>query len=179
MKGLLVIYKNETILIAFIGSLILWAVTMSFLAFQNKTQVILIGNKEGSYQLIKEGEKDPLETENFIRHFLGLTLNFDEKSYNDNISLAGDLMTENLWERKKSDFTEMAGFIKKHKVIQSSELLEITKIKTNNYEVKVRNYLFKKGILTKKEKLLSLSLTENTRSFENPWRYSVSEIEVK
>ena len=179
MKRLLVIYKNEAILIAFIGSLILWAVAMSFLAFQNKTQVILIGNKEGSYQLIKEGEKDPLETENFIRHFLGLTLNFDEKSYNDNISLAGDLMTEKLWQKKKPDFTEMAGFIKKHKVIQSSELLEITKIKTNNYEVKVRNYLFKKGILTKREKLLSLSLTENIRSFENPWRYSVSEIEVK
>ena len=86
-------------------------------------------------------------------------------------------MTEKLWKKKKPEFKEMAGFIKENKVIQSSELLKIERIKTNRYEVKVRNYLFKKGILKEKDKLLSLSLTENKRSYENPWRYSVSEIE--
>lgn len=179
MKQRWIVYKNEMILIAFVGSLMLWGIAVSILAFENKTQTILIGKTEGSYQLIKEDKKDPLEIESFIRHFLGLTLNFDEKSYKRNISLAGDLMTENLWRKKKAQFKEMAGFIKENKVIQSSELLEIKKLKTNHYEIKVKNYLFKKGILKEKKKLLSLSLRENKRSFENPWRYSVSSIEVK
>ena len=179
MRELWIVYKDEMTLIVFIGSLIFWAVVVSILAFKNKTQVILIGNKGGSYQLIKAEEKNPSETENFIRHFLSLTLNFDERSYKRNISLAGDLMTEKLWKKKKPEFKEMAGFVKENKVIQSSELLKIERIKTNRYEVKVRNYLFKKGILKEKDKLLFLSLTENKRSYENPWRYSVSEIEIK
>ena len=179
MKKLLTIYKNQTVLISLIISLMLWGIVVGILAFQNKEKVILIGKVDGSYQLIEDNRKDPSETENFIRHFLSLTLNFDRRSYKRNISLAGDLMTEKLWQKKKPEFKEMAGFIKENQVIQSSELLEIKKAKTNQYEVKVRNYLFKKGILSEKDKLLSLSLTGNKRSYENPWRYSVSKIEVK
>ena len=179
MKKLLTIYKNQTVLTALIISLMLWGIVVGILAFQNKEKVILIGKVGESFQLIKDKEKSPLETENFIRHFLGLTLNFDRRSYKRNISLAGDLMTEKLWQKKKPEFKEMAGFIKENQIIQSSELLKIKKAKTNQYEVKVRNYLFKKGILSEKDKLLSLSLTENKRSYENPWRYSVSKIEVK
>lgn len=179
MKPLWTIYKNEMFLICFVSSLILWAVTTTILAFRHKTKVILIGKTGGFYQLIKEKETSVVETENFIRHFIGLTLNFDERSYRKHISLAGDLMTEDLWKKKKPEFKEMAGFIKKYKVIQSSELLEIKRINTNRYEVKVRNYLFKKGILSEKDKLLFLSLAENQRSYANHWRHNVSRIEVK
>ena len=89
------------------------------------------------------------------------------------------LMTEELWKKKKSEFIQMAGFIKKNKVTQSAEILKIQKAKKGFYEVKVRNYLFKNGILTEKNKLILLSLTENQRSFENPWRHSVSSVDVK
>ena len=75
MRELWIVYRDEMTLIVFIGSLIFWAVVMSILAFKNKTQVILIGNKGGSYQLIKaDDKKTHSETENFIRHFLGLIL---------------------------------------------------------------------------------------------------------
>ena len=101
-------------------------------------------------------------------------------SYRKHISLAGDLMTEELWKRKKPEFKEMAGFIKKYKVIQSSELLEIQRVKASEYKAKVRSYLFKKGVLKEADKIISLlSLIENKRSYENPWRYSVSNVEVK
>ena len=73
----------------------------------------------------------------------------------------------------------MADFIKKNKVTQSAEILKIQKVKSNLYEATVRNYLFKNGILTEKDKLILLSLTQNQRSYENPWRHSVSNIEVK
>ena len=179
MKFLWLIYKQETLFIYLITGLFLWASVTSYLAFQNKTQVILIGKIGNSYQLITDEKKEPIEVGNFIRHFLALTLNFDEGSYRKHISLAGDLMTEGLWDKKKIEFKEMAGFIKKHKVIQSSEVLSIKKIKTSQYEIKIKNYLFKKGVLTEKTKLVLLSLIDNKRSFENPWRYSVSSIEVK
>ena len=179
MKELWTIYKNETVFLLLIGVLFLWAMVATLLAFQNKEKVILIGKTDGSYQLIENEVKTPFETENFIRHFLALTLNFDEKSYRKHISLAGDLMTENLWLKKQIEFKEMDGFIKKHQVIQSSEILSITKQKANFFEVKIRNYLFKKGILSENEKLILLSLIENERSFENPWRHSVSNVEVK
>ena len=179
MKLLWLTRKGEIILITLIGSLTLWSLVTSILAFQNKTRIVLIGKVGSSFQLITDKEKDPKETINFIRHFLALTLNFDEGSYKRHISLAGDLMTENLWKKKKFEFKEMAGFIKKQKVIQSSEILNITKTGLSQYEIKIRNYLFKKGILTEKDKTILLSLAQNQRSYENPWRFSISNVEIK
>ena len=141
--------------------------------------MILIGKTKESYQLITEENTTPIETGNFIRHFLALTLNFNDESYKKHISLAGDLMTEDLWKKKKAEFIQMAGFIKKNKVSQSTEILKIQKTKDNSYEIEVRNYLVKNGILTEKNKLILLSLSENQRSYENPWRFSVSSVEVK
>ena len=179
MKLLIRLYQNEIALFSLITSLMLWGVVATILAFQNKSQVVLIGKTENSYQLITDEEITPLETGNFIRHFTALTLNFNEESYKRHISLAGDLMTEELWRKKKPEFIEMFSFIKKQKITQSAEVLKIQKIKNNTYEVKVRNYLFKNGNLTEKDKVILLSLIENKRSFENPWRHSVSDVEVK
>ena len=179
MKLLIRLYKQEIALSFLIISLMLWGVVASYLAFKNNSQVILIGKTENSYQLIVDEEMSPIETGNFIRHFLALTLNFNDESYRRHISLAGDLMTEELWKKKKAEFIQMAGFIKKNKVTQSVEVLKIQKAKKGFYEVKVRNYLFKNGILTEKDKLILLSLVDNERSFENPWRLSVSSVEVK
>ena len=179
MKFFMLFYKNELAVISLIISLFIYGSVTSFLAFKNKAQVILIGKTGNTYQLITDEKKDPIETRNFIRHFLALTLNFDEQNYKRHISLSGDLMTKRLWETKKAEFKEMADFIKQNKVIQSSEVLSIKKIRNYRYEIKLKNYLFKKGVLTKKTKLILLSLTDNKRSFENPWRHSVSNIEIK
>ena len=179
MKFLIKLYKNEMAVIALMVSLFLWGMVTSLLAFKNKTQVFLIGKTDESYQLITDEEKAPLETGNFIRHFLALILNFNDESYKKHISLAGDLMTESLWEKKKSEFIKMADFIKKNKVTQSAEILKIQKAKSNLYEIEVRSYLFKNGILTEKEKLISLSLVDNQRSLENPWGHSVANVEIK
>ena len=179
MKLLILLYQKEMAVISLIISLMVCSVVSSFLAFQNKSQVILIGKTDEAYKLITEEEITPIETGNFIRHFLSLTLNFNNESYKRHISLAGDLMTEELWKLKKSEFIEMAGFIKKNKVSQSSELLKIQKVKKDLYEIEVKNYLFKKGILTEKNKIILLTLTKNQRSYENPWRHSVQNVEIK
>ena len=179
MKLLIRLYKQEVAIFSLIISLLLWGVVATILAFQNRSQVVLIGKTGDSYHLIVEEEITPLETGNFIRHFTALTLNFNEESYKRHISLAGDLMTEELWKKKKSEFIELFGFIKKNKVTQSAEVLKIEKVKSNSYEVKIRNYLFKNGNLTEKDKVILLTLTENERSFENPWRHSVTNVEVK
>ena len=70
MRELWIVYKDEMTLIVFIGSLIFWAVVVSILAFKNKTQVILIGNKGGSYQLIKAEEKKPFRNGKLYPAFL-------------------------------------------------------------------------------------------------------------
>ena len=101
------------------------------------------------------------------------------KSYKKHISLAGDLMTESLWKNKKTEFIKMADFIKKNKVTQSAEILKIQKAKSNLYEIEVRSYLFKNGILTEKDKLILLFLVDNQRSLENPWGHSVANVEIK
>ena len=166
--------------VSLVAGLFLWGLIMSFLAFQNKSQVILIGKTDEAYKLITEQEdKGSLEAINFIRHFIALTLNFDEKSYIKHISLAGDLMSENLWSKKKTEFKELASFVKKNKVIQTSELLSIKKTATNNYLVEIKSYLFKNEILTEKNKTILISLTQNQRSYENSWGYNVSKFEIK
>ena len=73
----------------------------------------------------------------------------------------------------------MSDFIKKNKVTQSAEILKIQKAKSNLYEIEVRSYLFKNGILTEKDKLILLSLVDNQRNYENPWGHSVANVEIK
>ena len=180
MKLLMLIYKNEMILFLLLLSLFLWAGLASIFAFQNKEKMILIGSTDGFYHVInKNHEQSSIETENFIRHFLALSLNFDKSSYRRNVGLAGDLMTDKLWEEKQSEFKEMDSYIRDQKIIQSSEIVSIKKQKRNLFEIKIRNYLVKKGVLTETDKFILLSLIENKRSYENPWRHSVSNIEVK
>ena len=179
MKLLILLYQKEMAVISLISSLFLWGAVSSYTAFQNKSQVMLIGKNTEGYELITDAEVTPIETGNFIRHFLSLALNFNEASCQRHISLAGDLMTEELWKKKKPEFIEMAGFIKKNKVTQSAEILKIQKTKSNVYEIKVKIYLFKNSLLTEKEKLILLTLIQNERNYENPWRHSVSNIEVK
>ena len=179
MKLLIRLFKEEIAIFSLIISLMLWALVTSYLAFKNNTQVFLIGKTKDTYHLITNEEMTPIETGNFIRHFLALTLNFNDESYKRHISLAGDLMTEKLWQSRKPEFIKMAGFIKKNKVTQSAEILKIQKTEKGFFEVKVRNYLFKNGILTEKDKFILLSLVNNERSFENPWRLSVANVEVK
>ena len=182
MKTLIKLFKFEMTLISLIIALLFWGLSMSFLAFQNKSQVLLIGKTKEGFKLIKADDetqdKGSLEALNFIRHFIGLTFNYDSKSYVRHISLAGDLMSENLWDNKEPEFKKQASFIKKNKISQSSELLSVTR-KSNQYEVEVINYLFKNGNLTKGNKIIILSLTHNQRSFENPWRYNVSDFKIK
>ena len=179
MRFFWLIYRNEIVFCCLFFGLVLWGAVATVSALKNKEKVILIGQTGGFYQVIDKEEKSPLETENFIRHFLGLTLNFNNESYRRHISLAGDLMTESLWRKKKPEFQEMAGFVRKNKIIQSSEILKIRQVKPDHYEVRIRNYLFKNGSLKEKDKIILLSLTENKRSFDNPWRQSVANIEVK
>ena len=102
MRLFWLIYRNEIVFCLLIIGLVLWGAVATVSAFKNKEKVILIGQTEGFYQVIDRKEKSPLETENFIRHFLGLTLNFDNASYRRHISLAGDLMTESLWRKKEA-----------------------------------------------------------------------------
>ena len=180
MKTLISIYKNEMFLLTLITSLFLWGLTMSFLAFKNESEVILIGKVDEGFKIITEKEdKGSLEAINFIRLFIALMLNFDEQSYIRYISEAGDLMSESLWNKKHTEFKELASFIEKNKVIQSSQILSITKLKTNQYEVEVKNSLFKNGNLTEESKTIIIFLTENERSMENPWSYNVLDIEIK
>lgn len=179
MKLLMLIYKNEMILCLLLLSLFLWAGLASIFAFQNKEKMILIGSTDGFYHTIEKSKQSSIETENFIRHFVALSLNFDKNSYRRNVGLAGDLMTDKLWREKQSEFKEMDSYIRDQKIIQSSEIVSIKKQKRNLFEIKIRNYLVKKGTLTETDKFILLSLIENKRSYENPWRHSVSNIEVK
>ena len=183
MKALIWLYKNEMFLVVLILSLFLWGLTMSWLAFKNESQVILIGKTETAYKIIspqdENKDKTSLKALNFIRHFIALTFNFDEESYIRNISLAGDLMSENLWNKKEAEFKETASFIKKNKVIQSSELLSLKKLNSSQYSAEIKNYIFKNGNLTKGNKTLIISLSKNERSMENPWSYNVSDFKVK
>ena len=48
MKLLFLVYKNETVFFVLISSLFLWGLLASILAFQNKEEVILIGQTNSS-----------------------------------------------------------------------------------------------------------------------------------
>ncbi len=173
------LYKKEFILSSLFICLFLWASFMSILIFNQKNEILVITKDRGFFEVLKKEKETNLEVQNFLRHFIGLSLNFDKNSYDKNISKAGDMMSDALWNKQRKDFIKTSFYIKENQIIQTTQIIEVKEITDRTYEIKVENIKFKKGKTDKSFKKLVIHLSNNQRNYKNPWRYYVSDIKVK
>jgi hypothetical protein len=120
------------------------------------------------------GEKDPIlkaERDAFIKRFIIYLYNFDETNFDERISLMGDSMSLDLWERKKSEYLSISTRLKAEPLSQKGRILDLRQVDDFHYEadleVHIQSRLRENDLKVRVSLDLSSAHRTNTRPY--PW----------
>lgn len=156
-----------------------WAIVATILLIRLKPQVVLIGVDQFGVRLIT-GADDRLlkaEQENFLKKYLSQTYNYSSQDYDARISLAGDLMAEELWKEKRKEFDRIAQGLKRQELTQTTNVDELRAIDPSTYEADLEITVKNKLQETKVRLRVEIKLRRKPRSPQNPYEYEVQGFE--
>lgn len=173
------LYQQEILRWIVIFALCVWALITSALALQNKKEIILIGlDQKGFARVIKDKDDRFIQEEmkSFLQEFLTSFYSYDEKSFSSRISIATDLMSQDLWNSQKEKLLSVGEKLKSEPLTQSYEIESLDQVDESKIEailkVKVTQRLSEKVLRLK----VNLTLKAKERSSSNPWGYEIKEL---
>ncbi len=172
------LYRDEIKHWALIVTLTFWGTLASFFALKNDSKILLIGIDESGSRIITDTNDRILKNElkNFLKEFLENYYNYDEKSYSNQMGLAADFMSKDLWENQKPKLLEIKTKLEKLPLSQSSEIESLDLIDQNKVEgvliLKVKSRISEQSLKLK----ITLSFNKASRTESNPWGYEIGEI---
>jgi hypothetical protein len=153
-----------------------WALVATVLVVRLKPAVVLIGIDQYGTRVITN-EDDRLlksERENFIKKYIAYSFSYSSADFDQRTSAAGDMMTAELWERKKFDLGKISENLKANELTQVTRIQEMRELGDNQYEadleIKVKNKLQEGTAKIRVE----LKLQKAPRTNEKPYQYEVS-----
>ncbi len=161
---------------ALIVLLVLWAAISTILLLRMKPQVVLVGIDPYGTRLITS-ENDRLlkgERENFVKKYLAYAYNYSSASFDSRISVAGDMMTQKLWQEKKEEFARISEGLKKHELSQTAKVLELREIDPENFEADLEIRVKTKFQEATTKLRLEIKLRKARRFDQNPYPYEVA-----
>lgn len=138
----------------------------------------LIAIDENSTRIISDMNDPIYKTESlaFIKRFLTLTYNFDQKSFLKQFGGATGMMSEHLWNEKKEEILSLKSKIERDEISLKSEIEKIT-ISENSYFALIR-VMETSRLKTKEHEIaVRLELKRSERSESNPWGLEVKQYE--
>lgn len=172
------LFRNEIKHWLLIVSLSIWALFASIFALKNNAKTILIGIDNDGSRLITETNDRILQNElkNFIKYFVERYYIYDEKTYSDQMSLASDLMSPDLWEMQKPKLLEIKEKILKIPLVQLAEIENLDKVDTDKIEG-ILNLIIKSKLSEHKVRLkITLKISKSIRTEQNPWGFEITEL---
>ncbi len=172
------LYREEIKHWALICLLLVWASLATALAIANKQKIILIAVGGDETRIITENKDHALKSElkNFVQAFLQNYYGFTESTFDQNMSIASDLMSEELWERQKPKIQELKTKMKPIGLSQGVEILSLDQIDQNKIEG-IINLTIHGRALDKIIKIkVNITFAQIPRSEQNPWGYEMKEV---
>ena len=179
MKLLMPSQKFELLKLFFVGTLLTLSITFSYLYFTSKTEPLVIAIESSQLRILNKNETYPKELYSFIEMFLTKSYDFNYLNIKNNIETSSNLMTAELWEKKKSDVISFLDKMVTQKI--SSKLLDIksiTPISTTEVNAIIINEI--QSVDKKQLRTLNLKILLNIKSErnkDNPSIYEVASIE--
>lgn len=171
-------YREEVLKWLLITALFAWAITATAVAASTKNEVLLIGvSSDDSYLITPENNvHEKTELVAFIKKYLDLYYTFDEKSFGQNISSAGDLMSEELWASKQNEIEKLESNLKADPLSQKATIISLDQLDDGKYEVILQLVIHRKMDVAKVQVRVNLRTEKRTRSSQNVWPYQVVEL---
>lgn len=172
------LYREELLRWLLIVSLLAWAITATAIAATTKSQIYLIGvSSDESYLITPENRShERSELLAFIKKYLDLYYTFDEKSFGQNISSAGDMMSEDLWLSKQPEIERLSTNLKTDPLSQKATILSLDQLDEGKYEAIVQLEIRRKLDVTKVQVRVNLRTESRERTATNVWPYQVVEL---
>lgn len=136
MSYFMTFYRNGILQASLFLVLLAWAISSTVYAIQQKPQTLLIALTSDGASLISEPDRaSDVVRENFIYRFVSLAFNFTEKTYDENVGLAADLMSDKLFDAQAPELKKVSDALKGRTIVQSSVVTKITKLDPDRYEI--------------------------------------------
>lgn len=123
-------------------------------------------------------DAESLHKVNFIKRYLALVYNFDRNSIEDQLALGTDLMSEEFYQRSIVELSEIKKGVQANSanMTQSLEVLSITKVSSQVFDVEGRISTVKEGKNYSFDYLIQLKIKEASKTRTNPWGLEVSDV---
>lgn len=172
------LYREEFKHWLLIAALAIWGLTASAFALTNRSQTLVIGIDEVGTRLITNSSDRLIrsETKNFLKSFLDLYYSYDEKNFSENLGLATELMSSDLWDRSKPKLLELNERLKKTPLTQKSEIQSIDLLEPGKIEA-VLNLTISSRMSSQKVRLkVHIEFRKTERTQNNSWGFEITEV---
>lgn len=174
------VFKKDVFLFTVIILLFGWAMSSTVFGLQKKSHIVVIEKNEFGSQIIgKNDDFRDQEIQIFLRRFLILYYSFDEKSFSKNMDLATNLMNDSLFKAIRSEIASKLENFKKEALLQTAEVLTISKISENKFEAEIKIIENKKSEEFSQNFKIELDLDKSELSLQNPYGYEIISIQEK
>lgn len=173
------LYREEILRWTLYTSLLVWALSSTYMLLKKNDKLVLIGIDESGTRLITDTGDRILQNElkSFFQEFLKKYYEYDEKSFPDQIESASNLMSSDLWETQKSKLLNIQEKLQKYPLSQSIEIESIDMIDNQKIEA-ILNIKINSKIAVKNVKLkVKLNFEKHSRNELNPWNYQITEVQ--
>ena len=160
---------------AIISGLVVYAGVATYLLLKLDPKPILIGVDSYGTRIIQTADDRLIRTErqNFLKRFIQGFYAYDSLSFEKKVSESGDLMSADLWDKKKTEFQSLSARLKDSEISQRVEISDLREIDPTTYQadlvLTVKNRLQE----TKAKLRVDLTVRGVRRSESNPYPYEV------
>jgi len=173
------LYEQEIQRWILCSALLIWALTASVLALQNRKEILVVGiSSSGSARIIESKDDRYIQEElkGFLLSFLEQYFNFDQANFLERVGRASDLMTIELWNQQKAKLAEIQEGLKKEPLKQSATIESLDLISDSKVEaildLHIEQRLAKRNIKIR----VTIEVAPHERSAQNPWGYEIKEL---
>ena len=176
MKDLRVVSVSQILRTTLIIGLVGYSVVSTVLLLKLDPKPLVIGIDSYGTRIINSADDRliRLERQNFVKRFIQSFYSYESSNFESRISLAGDSMTKDLWESRKSEFSAQAEKSKTAEISQRVEISDLREVDSENYQADL--------VLTIKNRLqettaklrLDLQIRPSRRSDVNPYPFEVA-----
>lgn len=136
------LFKTKIIVTVFTLLLLCWTIVASVIALRKDTEFAIVYATPEKVELLLErnSETDAIFFRNFLFAYVGYCYNYNLKTFHQNISKCGDLMSAELWNKKQDDIGYTINALTKEKYTLVTTLIDDPQVLTNgNIELIIRS----------------------------------------
>lgn len=172
------IYQLEIQRWILIICLFIWAMISSIFAIRNQKETLVIGIDPTGFARLIESRNDRYiqeELKSFLKEYISRAFTYNEKNYSEQISKSADLMSNKLWEEKRSQLIGLGEKLKNETLEQTAKIESLDLLEGGQIEgvlfIQVNQKLNKQTFRVK----ISFQVKPKERSPMNPWGYELWE----